>query len=231
MVTITQNDGVEKNEGSANMYQWGRKDPFPGTNTILGQGSIKQNAGDQIYMQNIIQNPGFFYTTGTNGAGVINANAGLTKYYYFYNLWSINNRTASNINQVNSTPVVKTIYDPSPVGFSVPSNAAFTGFTANGLNEGTMNVNGTDVQAAYNANYGHLFWTNSSKTATVRFPAFGYRDSKYGAWFYGRTIGDYWSADPNDVNNGCVMGIQVDKVYPLYRNIRTYGFAVRPVAE
>ena len=56
MVTITQNDGVEKNEGSANMYQWGRKDPFPGTNTILGQGSIKQNAGDQIYMQNIIQN-------------------------------------------------------------------------------------------------------------------------------------------------------------------------------
>lgn len=226
-----KNDGVEKNEGSANMYQWGRKDPFPGTNTILGQGSIKQNAGDQIYMQNIIQNPGFFYTTGTNGAGVINANAGLTKYYYFYNLWSINNRTASNPNQVNNTPVVKTIYDPSPVGFSVPSNAAFTGFTANGLNEGTMNVNGTDVQAAYNANYGHLFWTNSSKTATVRFPAFGYRDSKYGAWFYGRTIGDYWSADPNDVNNGCVMGIQVDKVYPLYRNIRTYGFAVRPVAE
>ena len=231
VVTITQNDGVEKNEGSANMYQWGRKDPFPGTNTILAEGSIKQNAGEDIYMQNIIQNPGSFYITGTNAAGVINANAGLTKYYYFYNLWSINNRTASNINQVNSTPVVKTIYDPSPVGFSVPSNAAFTGFTANGLNEGTMNVNGTNVQAAYNANYGHVFWTNSTNTATIRFPAFGYRDSKNGAWFYGRTIGDYWSADPNDVNNGCVMGIQIDKVYPLYRNVRTYGFAVRPVAE
>ena len=94
-----------------------------------------------------------------------------------------------------------------------------------------MNVNGTNVQAAYTANYGHVFWTNSSRNATIGFPAFGYRDSKYGAWFYGGSKGDYWSADPNDVNNGCVMGIQIDKVYPLYRNVRTYGFAVRPVAE
>ena len=231
VVTITQNAGIEKNSGAATMYQWGRKDPFPGSSLPPKQGSIKANAGDQIYMQNVIQNPGSFYITGTNGAGIINTNAGLTKYYYFYNLWSINNRTASEQNHINNTPVVKTIYDPSPVGFSVPSNAAFTGFTANGLNEGTMNVDGTDNQTSYNAQYGHVFWTNSTKTSTIAFPAAGYRDSKYGAWFYGGTIGDYWSADPNDVNNGCVMGLQVDKVYPLYRNIRTYGFAVRPVAE
>ena len=231
VVTITQNAGIEKNSGAATMYQWGRKDPFPGSSLPVIQGSFKADAGDEIYMQNVIQHPGFFYTTGTNAAGIINTNAGLTKYYYFYNLWSINNRTASGLNQINNTPVVKTIYDPSPVGFSVPSNAAFTGFTANGLNEGTMNVDGTNNQTSYATQYGHVFWTNSAKTATIAFPAAGYRDSQNGAWFYGGKFGDYWSADPNDVNNGCVMGLQVDKVYPLYRNIRTYGFAVRPVAE
>ena len=94
-----------------------------------------------------------------------------------------------------------------------------------------MNVDGTNVKATFDLNSGHVFWTNSSKTETIYFPASGFRNAKDDKINEANNFGDYWSADPQDYNNGCVMGFSYDKVYPLFVNIRTYGFAVRPVAE
>ncbi len=228
--TITQNTGITERTGITTFYQWGRKDAFPGTDANIN-GHFNKNAGDQIYMQNIIQNPGNFYTVGFSNKGVLNPNSGLVKYYYFYNLWSINNKKSVEQNQLNDVSVVKTIYDPCPVGFNVPANDAFTGFTANGLNEGNMNVDGTNREETFKANFGHNFWTNSNKNATIFFPASGYRGCVDGNLYYVNKFGDFWLADPQGATNGFVMGIQFDKIFPLFRNIRTYGFAVRPVAE
>ena len=143
----------------------------------------------------------------------------------------MNNYRRGDKNAANNIDVVKTIYDPCPVGFNVPTNGAFSGFTTNGQNQGPMNVNGTNVKATYDINSGHLFWTNSSKTETIYFPASGFRNAEDDKIKEANSFGDYWSADPQDYNNGCVMGFSYDKVYPLFVNIRTYGFAVRPVAE
>ena len=228
--TITQNTGITERTGITTFYQWGRKDAFPGTDANIN-GHFNKNAGDQIYMQNIIQNPGNFYTVGFSNKGVLNPNSGLVKYYYFYNLWSINNKKSVEQNQLNDVSVVKTIYDPCPIGFNVPANDAFTGFTANGLNEGNMNVDGTNREETFKANFGHNFWTNSNKNATIFFPASGYRGCVDGNLYYVNKFGDFWLADPQGATNGFVMGIQFDKIFPLFRNIRTYGFAVRPVAE
>ena len=228
--TITQNAGITERTGITTFYQWGRKDAFPGTDANIN-GHFNKNAGDQIYMQNIIQNPGNFYTVGFSNKGVLNPNSGLVKYYYFYNLWSINNKKSVEQNQLNDVSVVKTIYDPCPIGFNVPANDAFTGFTANGLNEGNMNVDGTNREETFKANFGHNFWTNSNKNATIFFPASGYRGCVDGNLYYVNKFGDFWLADPQGATNGFVMGIQFDKIFPLFRNIRTYGFAVRPVAE
>lgn len=230
VITITQNAGITERRGNTTLYQWGRKDPFPGTDANIN-GHFNKNAGDQIYMQNIIQNPGNFYTVGFSNNGVLNPNSGLVKYYYFYNLWSINNKKSVEQNQLNDVSVVKTIYDPCPVGFNVPANDAFTGFTANGLNEGNMNVDGTNREETFKANFGHNFWTNSNKNATIFFPASGYRGCVDGNLYYVNKFGEFWLADPQGATNGFVMGIQFDKIFPLFRNIRTYGFAVRPVAE
>lgn len=228
--TITQNAGITERTGITTFYQWGRKDAFPGTDANIN-GHFNKNAGDQIYMQNIIQNPGNFYTVGFSNNGVLNPNSGLVKYYYFYNLWSINNKKSVEQNQLNDVSVVKTIYDPCPVGFNVPANDAFTGFTANGLNEGNMNVDGTNREETFKANFGHNFWTNSNKNATIFFPASGYRGCVDGNLYYVNKFGEFWLADPQGATNGFVMGIQFDKIFPLFRNIRTYGFAVRPVSE
>ena len=231
VITITQNPATTSRTGYTTLYQWGRKDAFPGTTATLAVNTINWNAGSEMYMQTILQNPQNYFTAGYKG-NVLDAATGFAKYYTFYNLWSMNNTSAYAENQANSQTVVKTIYDPSPVGFSVPANDAFTGFTENGLNGGRINVDGTDNAQTYNNNFGHNFWTNSSKTETIFFPAAGFREARNGSTLsYYSKFGDYWTATPNDNHNGNVMGFDVNLVHPLYRNIRAFGFAVRPAAE
>ena len=229
VVTITQNPGLTKKNGTTTFYQWGRNNAFPGTDAALPQGSIVKG-NDQIHMDNKIQYPNYFFTTKFVN-GKITQTDGLTKFHYFYNLWSMNNYRRGDYDAANNIEVVKTIYDPCPVGFNVPTNGAFTGFTTDGTSRGQMNVNGTNVKATYDINSGHLFWTNSSKTETIYFPASGFRHAENDKIKEANSFGDYWSADPQDYNNGCVMGFSYDNVHPLYVNLRTYGFAVRPVAE
>lgn len=232
IITITQLPGSSSREGYTTLYQWGRKDAFPGTSApTYGSDNIKWNAGDQIFLQNIIQNPQNFYTAGIDRFGNIMSGVGLTKYYTYLNFWSMNNTKTNKMDETSGLPVVKTIYDPCPVGFSVPANDAFTGFTENGKNQGKMKVDGTNDEQVFKKNFGHIFWTNDQKKETIFFPAAGYRGTVNGVLYYVNKYGDYWSADPHDTSNGCVMGIQYDAVYPLYRNIRTFGFSVRPVAE
>ena len=230
IVTITQNPGLTKKNGTTTFYQWGRKDALPGTDATLPQGSIIKG-DNQIHMNNKIQKPNTFFITYFDKWGKIMQNDGLIVFNYFYNLWSMNNNHRGDKDAANDIEVVKTIYDPCPVGFNVPTNGAFSGFTTNGKCQGPMNVDGTNVKATYDLNSGHLFWTNSNKTETIYFPATGYRslrDSKIDA---ANVQGDYWSADPYDWTAACVLGFSSNEVYPLFFNTRTYGFAVRPVAE
>ena len=228
-VTIKQRPTTSAMEGITTLYQWGRKDAFPGlSGNVAG---VNRTPGDKIFMQNIIQNPGNFYITILNAARAIDGGSFLSQYYNFYNLWSINNTKTGGQDNGNDDPVIKTVYDPSPVGFTVPGGNAFTGFTETGRNRATMNVDGTGVKSVFDANMGHHYWTNSNKEETIFFPAAGYMDNGNGALLWHKQYGDFWTALPADINNGCVMGIQHDFTYPRFVNVRTYGFSIRPAAE
>ena len=219
--TITQNPGSVR-KGAPTFYQFGRKDAFPGVATAdIKQGSITENAGDNMSIQNGIQNPGSFYTWG--GSWYNNPPTG----YTYYNLWSADNTVMGG----NDNSVVKTVYDPCPVGFKMPASNAFTGFTANGQNGGTINVNGTDNWQTFQNNFGHNFWTSSSKTATINFPASGNRYSSDGSLINVGRRGFYWSAGPSLTNDVCALYFNSGAVYPLSTPTRPSGYAVRPVAD
>lgn len=221
VINITQNPGSVK-KGATTLYQFGRKDAFPGVDeTQLPQGSINKNAGNNMSITNGIQYPDRFYMSGSNW----NNN------YGYYNLWSADNMVAGSLNVGNDNPVVKTVYDPSPVGFKMPANNAFTGFTADGQNNGTMNVDGTDDLQTFSNNFGHNFWTSSSKTATIHFPASGYRSYDDGSLNSVGYNGYYWSAVPGYTYGGCSLSFKSDKVNPLDDITRSHGVAVRPVSE
>ena len=222
VINITQNPGRVK-QGATTLYQFGRKDAFPGVDAskLATNSHFTENAGDNMSIMNGIQHPDFYYTGGSNWESN----------YGYYNLWSADNTVTGGWNVGNDNPVVKTVYDPSPVGFKMPANNAFTGFTANGQNEGTMNVDGTDVGQTFSNNFGHNFWTSSSKTATINFPASGFRFSNGGALNDVGGSGYYWLAVPNGLSNGCDLFFHSYNVRPLSNDARSFGFSVRPVSE
>ena len=221
VINITQNPGGKK-EGIVTLYQFGRKDALPGTDTFYPtNGYSFDNTPGGRSLGYAIQHPEnmFINAGGTYYNDWCNAT--------YYNLWSADNTTTG----FNDNAVVKTVYDPSPVGFKMPASNAFTGFTANGQSGGTMNVDGTSDRQTYQNNFGHNFWTNSSKTATINFPASGYRYDGDGSLNSVGISGCYWSAVPGSTNGGCYLGFLSGDVYPLHGNYRPYGFAARPISE
>ena len=225
VINITQNPGNVK-KGATTLYQFGRKDAFPGVDAskLAANSHFTANAGDNMSITNNIQNPDKFYIYGSS----------VWTNYGYYNLWSADNTVTGGYNQGNDNPVVKTVYDPCPVGFKMPANNAFTGFTTTGQNstsQSEMNVDGTDDWQQWTNNFGHNFWTNSSKTATINFPASGLRLSGDGSLNFVGYNGYFWSAVPSYADVGCNLYFTSGRVSPLNTGTRAYGFAVRAVSE
>ena len=138
------------------------------------------------------------------------------------------------MNTGNDLPVIKTIYDPSPVGFHLPANNAFTRFTTTGL-ESTraeeVNVQGTKDWNNFSANFGWNFFTDGSNTSTIYFPASGCRYYHLGSLVSVKYAGYYWSAVPGSTGFGSFLDLYSSLVRPLYSGNRSWGYAVRPVTE
>ena len=222
VINITQKPGSVK-RGATTLYQWGRKDAFPGVepSKLAANSHFRQNAGNSMSIINGIQHPDYYFTDGSSW----------WNNYVYLNLWSADNTVTSGWNVGNDNPVVKTVYDPCPVGFKMPASNAFTGFTTNGLYTGTMNVDGTSDGQTFLNNFGHNFWTNSSKTATINFPASGARYYDYGSLLNVGNFGWYWSALPGDRLSGSYLFFRLNEVKPLVILGRSYGLAARPVAD
>ena len=218
VINIIQNPGGVK-KGATTLYQFGRKDAFPGvaSSALATNSHFTENAGDNMSIMNGILNPGKFYTYGSNWSSN----------YSYYNLWSADNTTTG----FNDNSVVKTVYDPCPADFKMPASNAFTGFTTTGQDGGATNVDGTRDWQTYQSNFGHNFWTNSSKTAAINFPASGYLHYSNGSLNGVGDSGCYWSAVPKYSSDGCYLFFNSSYVKTLNENYRTYGFAVRPVSE
>ena len=218
VINITQNPGGVR-KGATTLYQFGRKDAFPGVAKadLASNSHFTENAGDNMSIENGIQHPDLYYTWGSNWENN----------YSYNNLWSADN-TARGF---NDNSVVKTVYDPCPVGFKMPASNAFTGFTTTGQNSSTQSELNIEDSQTFQNNLGHNFWTNSSKTATIYFPASGCRDNSDGSLSTIGIFGSYWSAYYNVSNYGCFLIFYSGLVNPLYAGIRANGVAVRPVAE
>ena len=226
VINITQNNGGKK-EGIATLYQFGRKDALPGTDTFYPTNSYSfDNTTGGRSLGYAIQHPENMFIYAQTGT-----------YYYdwcnatYYNLWSADNTTTG----FNDNAVVKTVYDPCPVGFKMPASNAFTGFTSNGQYQSgaaNINANGTaDSWDKFSAAYGHNFYTNGSKTATIFFPASGFRYDSGGSLDDVGDGGYYWSAGPYSASYGCGLYFSWSFVNPQSNFSRSYGFAARPVSE
>ena len=148
----------------------------------------------------------------------------------YYNLWSADNDRTD----ANDDLVIKSVYDPSPVGYSLPASNAFTGFTTTGQNvDNRPNpVTSEQVNAKLPFDKGWYFYTKLNKQGnTFFFPASGLRLNGSGIIYFFSTKGWCWAAGPRNANMGRYLFFRSDIVSPLAGDYYSYGMSVRSAEE
>ena len=204
-------------QGYCPYYQWGRKDPF-----IPSTGS--ENTNHTMYNISNSSITGLTYqasTSATIASNIINP----TYHYYngsttgpvkttYYNMWdSQNSSTDINI----STATKKTIYDPCPPGFCVPTGNLYN----------YIKTNYSTYFAWDSTNMGRL-WSKDSPN--LWFPASGTRLSNSGSLYNVGSEGYFWSATPNNTYNGNRLNFSSSNI-EWFSGSRASGFPVRAVVE
>lgn len=206
--TITQNNANGVRQGYATFYQSGRKDAMPGIDNVYG--TFSKNGGNSMSIKNGIQHPETFYTYGTTW----------TNNYNYYNLWSME---TTGIGQ--DIPVVKTVYDPCPAGFKMPSLTAFTFMTKSQTQTDGGNISGS-------WNNGYYFNNNvQNPDATLYFPACGLRNGKDGSLSGLNQAGRYWLSGCDRNSARSALYFDSGSVTPSASSTFSLGHSVRPVAD
>ncbi|MFK2357774.1 fimbrillin family protein, partial [Bacteroides fragilis] len=143
---------------------------------------------------------------------------------FYYNLWSANNTKIS----ANDNPVIKTIYDPCPVGFKLPASNAFTGFTKTGMSAlSASQINGTWD----NQKKGWNFYTDTTKIRTIFFPLSGWRNYVNSAVKGIKAWGNYWYGVPYDMQDAQGMNIGKEYLRNKNKNHRAFAGNIRPCQD
>ena len=249
---------VVQGPGNNPYYQFGRKDPILAGVWENGKAQDKYHycgrggssdhfrGNGKVSIGTAIMNPHIIYNNGGSRRTWCDANATVPGKSMFNNLWDANNASI----EANDHAVVKTIYDPSPVGYCMPPSNAFTGFTSSGEEanmEGEAKVKGYGSQfnSPYTspddfwANRGFLFYCNrmagegqyDSRGGVIFFPATGNRHFETGKLDNMNQLGFCRSANARDNDNGYGIAFHIWLVNPLPASTRAAGFPVRPVRE
>ena len=234
-ITLKQAAGNNVREGYGNLYQWGRKDPLPGTNTFYPNTGYKFNDGYAIVGDSHAE-----YTNPANVQRMEKRTIGLSirepgimlpkvgggklswTNHQYINLWSADNDKMYE----SETPIkngVKTIYDPSPVGFKVPDAYAFKDLSKGGA----VWENGYTLKV--------------DNDKDIYFQAGGYRDGKDGILKGVGGYAMYWASAALIHGTGgpgfAFRALMTSGKFsmpitdPEGFGTRSYGLGVRPVAE
>lgn len=196
-------------------YQWGRPNPmllpvsYKSETDATSYGSMnfsKSSSRASTYSEGI-KNPNTFYPCTNNS--YYNWFGG----YSYYNLWDANCDSSGT----RDNNVVKTIYDPCPIGFKMPNGNTFTGFKR------------ASMIGSYNN--GWYLKRNTDDTVGIFFPASGYRDYSSGALTYIGSRGYMWLSSSSDINSAHYFNFNSTAVASQNTSYRAYACSVRPVKD
>ena len=213
--------GGDGKQGYAPYYQWGRKDAFiPST----GSG----NTDHTVYNISNATVTGLAYTGSTTATIADNIKNPTTFYYNssyygpckttYYNMWDAQQTADGNI----TTATKKTVYDPCPAGFCVPTDNLYYFMGKDGDNDRAM--------ATWDDTNKGATWNTSITGTALFFPASGYRHYDSGTLTHVGSDGFYWSASPLSSNNGRSLYF-TSSYWKWHFGSRAYGYPVRAVAE
>ena len=142
----------------------------------------------------------------------------------YYNLWSTDNERTD----ANDDKVIKSVYDPSPVGYSLPASNAFTGFSTTGQN--TWNSAEWNVKGNFDNGW-YFYCKPNKKGDTFFFPINGCRYYNSGTISQVLINGLYLVAHPASDISDRHLNFTSIYVIPIGGSDRSYGFSVRSAEE
>ena len=175
-------------------YQWGRKDPFI-ANRYVSYESIS-NTQEQYISH---QNPKIFYHCKGSYSWTSDENP------YFWD----SKMNDSFVDQ----KVTKTIYDPCPIGWSIPQYNTFTG----------LSKNNTTV-----ADKG-IYCTTKDGSQDLFIPFAGCRIYDSGSVYDVGTYDGCWLSVPYFEFNGNRLSLSRNGLNPQGGSVRSNGYSVRPI--
>jgi hypothetical protein len=233
-------------------YQWGRKDPFPGSDGYTTGTATSMSIFNTSGQINSITYPSEFTTqptaTGTTNDVVKYFDAGTSPISYTYQcaysikyplLFLANWAGCTADSAANYTTrggmsswggefgESKSIFDPCPAGWRVPSGRKTSSTFVSPWSTWTT------AQIFTASAYVALLW--NATLNTYYYPAAGQRDAGSGALIYVGRNGRYWSGSassmlpPNDY--GILLNLYSNVVNPTVNGNRAIGFSVRCVQE
>jgi len=196
-------------------YQWGRKDPFPGSNewtatepTLYGSQTAVKTIST-IGFTTSVCNPGTFICTSSSPYDWY----GSTQNNY---LW-------------NNSSGEKTVYDPCPVGWRVPVWSTSSPWRYLVESNGIFTYSGSGYSGTFSN--GYSFMKSSSNIGY--YPASGVRGTGSGTVASVGSFGYYWSASTSTVNTiyGYGFHFYTNYVFDAYSDNRGSAFGIRCVKE
>ena len=211
--------------GNCPLYQWGRKDPLRGAaGNIAGQESRNKS----YYWD---RETGANYSYNMTGAPLSSLEGLIrTPWQYnnldrmeadfiYFNLW-----TMEGYDMSGKKPV-KTVYDPSPVGYRVPTSRAFLG-----LVDESDQANGTYFSSVPGWNF--LCEDADGQPDSIYFPLMGWRTRLYGVLSFVRSAGMYWTSSSTTFSQGVAAPyLEASSVKVASEQSYTVGMPVRCVRD
>ena len=240
--TIEQSSSTTQSLGvNAPYYQYGRKDPFcpsdgnGNTNKTLYDSQISftefKSQSGAVTTDKAIQNPHIFYYVQDSHWNTVDSKE----------FWDVGN-SDNGLYDASTNKSVKSVYDPSPVGYKTPEPAAWTRFTKNGNNTGSSQYfNVANNSSTYSADGGWKFYRQADGQGDWDlWHALGFRDvysnrtstPGIGGLLGVGSDGGYWSCGPSATTTyGRYLGFSSGRMAPQDQSFRAYGLTVRPVSE
>ncbi len=196
-------------------YQFGRPNPllcpsaYNSTSNHVSYGSLGYTtASVASHLYKGIQNPTTYFNKESSYYNWFSSNSDKT-----YNLWD----AACTSTGSSDNNVVKTIYDPCPIGFKMPNGNTFNYFS-------------TEYAVGSFAN-GYKFIRYSGDTVGVFFPASGLLHSAGGMLSSVGSEGYVWLSSSYSGKYAYHLFFSSSYVYPKDEIQRVSGLSVRPVQE
>ncbi|MCD8091587.1 MAG: hypothetical protein LUF01_01585 [Bacteroides sp.] len=227
--------------GNGLYYQFGRKDPFPGTySSTTGEQHKFSNTpspGSTAFMLSIEKPFLFYWLNSVPYNWISSAKLNSTDWKMSNCLWGDNSKNSGNIIDQEPWDGKKTIYDPSPAGWRVAPADTWTGIL-----KSNYSFNNTFVSNLFNYinvvggfSNGYTVYSVADENRYIYLCATGYYGYDGGTQVsYGKEYGYGWLSSPggSDSTDAAYLSIfRVSLIGIVGKMYRAFGFPVRCVKE